>query len=714
MNFENLDKLIADKYINVQKHPTLDLYIHNYSHKCQFDSAWCEETESCRGLIMDGERRVIARPFKKFFNLSQVPNLPAEPFTVTEKLDGCFLRDTKILCYDGSFISIGDIVLHGKRPVLMGVEFGKIVPAKITNVFNNGTKDNWVDLTFDCAVSKKTGSGGHPNKMRVTSNHRILKGNNYVPAGSLVKGDLVTTYEYSISEETLRVIKAGLLGDGSLCSTGGNFNYIEGHKFLHCTYTDTVGNWLGKTTLKKIDFRVSGFGTNMQRVSTKAYPVLTKLRREWYPKGKKAVPKDLSWIDNFTVAKWYMDDGSLSHNNGQQDRALFHTNGFVKKDVIRLANKLSEMYGVTCVVSNYKGWQIRINATRQRTIDKFWKAISPYVINCMRYKLPQAYRNLSQRKSVKSGREIVVIRPAKLLSKKVVRLDKINNRKQFPSGRTGFDITTTTHNYFANGILVHNSLGIMYPGLDGLPAIATRGSFTSDQAMRATAILRGKYKDVLNKWVIPYYTYLFEIILPENRIVVDYGSMEDIVLLSVIATNSGIELPYESVKRIAEDKGISVVKQYDGISDIDTLSKNVRENAEGYVVRFESGLRVKIKFDEYVRLHRILTNVNAKAIWDMLRTGKGIGELIERVPDEFYQWVKNTERDLLAKYRQWETEAITIFKTFNGLSRKEFAGNATRVAHRGILFAMLDGKDYSQIIWKMLKPKAEKPFKVEE
>lgn len=346
LNFETLDKLIADQYINVQKHPTLDLYIYNYSHKAQYDNFWCEETESCRGLIMNAERWIIARPFKKFFNLSQVPNLPAEPFTVTEKWDG--------------------------------------------------------------------------------------------------------------------------------------------------------------------------------------------------------------------------------------------------------------------------------------------------------------------------------------------------------------------------------SLGIMHPGLDGLPAIATRGSFTSDQALRATAILRSKYADVLNKWVIPEYTYLFEIILPENRIVVDYGSMEDIVLLSVIVTNSGVELPYEQVKRIADSKGVPVVKQYVGVNELSELTKTPTENAEGYVVRFQSGLRVKIKFDEYVRLHRILTNVNAKAIWDMLRTGKSIGELIERVPDEFYQWVKNTERNLQQSYDVLVKEATSVFEGIYSLSRREFADRATKTKYRSILFAMLDGKDYSQIIWKMLKPKADKPFRIEE
>ena len=54
------------------------------------------------------------------------------------------------------------------------------------------------------------------------------------------------------------------------------------------------------------------------------------------------------------------------------------------------------------------------------------------------------------------------------------------------------------------------SLGILYESHDGL-AIATRGSFTSEQAVEATRIFREKYGSFKP---IPWCTYLFEIIYP--------------------------------------------------------------------------------------------------------------------------------------------------------------------------------------------------------
>jgi RNA ligase len=62
--------------------------------------------------------------------------------------------------------------------------------------------------------------------------------------------------------------------------------------------------------------------------------------------------------------------------------------------------------------------------------------------------------------------------------------------------------------------------------------------------------------------------------------------------------------------------------------------------SEGFVIRFESGFRVKLKFTEYVRLHKILTNFTSRDIWESLREKRKIEEILDNVPDEFYQWVK--------------------------------------------------------------------------
>lgn len=99
----NLDKLmdpgllharIEEGYVKVRHHPTLPYRILNYSELAAYSRTWDEVTLQCRGLIVDDQNEVIARPFPKFFNDGEhdgdrLPQLDlSAPVEVTDKLDG--------------------------------------------------------------------------------------------------------------------------------------------------------------------------------------------------------------------------------------------------------------------------------------------------------------------------------------------------------------------------------------------------------------------------------------------------------------------------------------------------------------------------------------------------------------------------------------------------------------------------------------------------
>lgn len=236
--------------------------------------------------------------------------------------------------------------------------------------------------------------------------------------------------------------------------------------------------------------------------------------------------------------------------------------------------------------------------------------------------------------------------------------------------------------------------------------IATRGSFTSEQAIRGRELLnKYNYKNGL----ISGYTYLFEIIYPENRIVVNYGDYEGLVVLAAYHNETGREVSIDEM----DNEGFDVVKKYDGVNDFTKLKGIISNDDEGYVIRFKSGMRMKIKGDEYVRLHRILTNFSTTDIWELLKTKGNLNEFLERVPDEFDTWVKETVKDLMIRYENIEKDYFEIFSNLKsqGLNRKEFAIKAIHYRHPSVLFYMLDGKNYSDIIWKIIKPKWSKPFR---
>jgi len=240
--------------------------------------------------------------------------------------------------------------------------------------------------------------------------------------------------------------------------------------------------------------------------------------------------------------------------------------------------------------------------------------------------------------------------------------------------------------------------------------LATKGSFISDQSVKAKEIFK-KY----NVQQIPKgYTTLVEIIYPENRIVCPYGDEESLVVLAMISNISGKELDYNSLLYICDKTRMPVVKKYDGIGDYKTLKSLISNDREGYVVRFRGGFRMKIKGEEYVRLHRILTGFSNVNIWEYLKDGKDLNELLDRVPDEFDMWIKETVKDLIFRFENIKKEYTWIYEHImrvkNSTDRKVFAEYANRYKHSSILFKMFDNKDYSGYVWILVKPKFSKPF----
>jgi RNA ligase len=253
------------------------------------------------------------------------------------------------------------------------------------------------------------------------------------------------------------------------------------------------------------------------------------------------------------------------------------------------------------------------------------------------------------------------------------------------------------------------SLGIVF-WYRGQWVVATRGSFTSDQAIKAREILKKYNTDIMFR----HLTFCFEILYPENRIVLDYGDDEKLVLLGTFDKN-GKETDVE----IWSQWGFDVVKKYDGIKDFKELKSMVKDDQEGFVVKFSNGDRIKVKGVEYLRLHKIMTNVTTTGIWEYLKNGEDVMELLKDVPDEFYKKIQNYVKDLRYVYFQISEDVgkkfdYMMYGKYNDkepiTDRKEFAEWVfTQPKHMsGILFRMFDKKDYSEIIWNLIRPEFKK------
>ena len=157
--------------------------------------------------------------------------------------------------------------------------------------------------------------------------------------------------------------------------------------------------------------------------------------------------------------------------------------------------------------------------------------------------------------------------------------------------------------------------------------VCTPGSFDSEQAEKSEELFKSKYNHVkINKKC----TYCFEVIYPENKIVVDYDDLEDLFLISITHTKTGKEFNIVNT-------GIKTVNKIEtnGVP-INELLKYDISNKEGFVVKFNH-LRVKIKLDNYIARHKGKT-LSVNAIKQSMKKKKNIN--LANIPDESYPEVR--------------------------------------------------------------------------
>jgi RNA ligase len=255
------------------------------------------------------------------------------------------------------------------------------------------------------------------------------------------------------------------------------------------------------------------------------------------------------------------------------------------------------------------------------------------------------------------------------------------------------------------------SLGIIYRGTDGQLAVATRGSFTSEQAIHATTVLRDRYAAGFEPWAAAdEFTHLVEIVYPGNRIVVDYGATDDLYYLGNVHIASG-DTQGPAVGNGWPGPQATV---FDGGTLADALAIEPRPGMEGIVVHYwHNDLRIKIKQDDYVILHRLITGMNARVVWERIGAGETAEDLCAGIPEEFWPWVREVGSELIREKNRIIDEAIAeharvVADLPDGWTRKDYAMAVAQSPLRPWLFNLLDDRDPSEKIWRTLRPSGER------
>lgn len=248
------------------------------------------------------------------------------------------------------------------------------------------------------------------------------------------------------------------------------------------------------------------------------------------------------------------------------------------------------------------------------------------------------------------------------------------------------------------------SLGLVYKH-NGKWKVSTAGGLGSEQAIHATKIMNERYSKTEK---IEGKTMLVEIIYPENRIVTDYGDKDDLFLLGG-ADNNGYWLSQEEFK-------------YDG-PRVDMKRGTIREaletkdpedGTEGFIVRLDSGLMVKIKYPKYLQLHKAKFNFSRKNIWQSM-VDNNFTETLALLPDEFQDEAKNIKKDIEKQQKDILNKVDdTISKIpSNIIERKDKAIWLNKNIKDNYIRSLamtkeLSGRPIEETILKNLKPNTKK------
>jgi recombination protein RecA len=369
---------------------------------------------------------------------------------------GCASWYTKVTLADGTREKIGKIV-NQRMPVEVlsyDPDLGKMVPRKVVSWFNNGQTDEFLHFT----VERAGGGTGHGRAiMDLTRNHLVRTPGGWREAGDIAIGDRVMLAQPSLlSKMQVQVILGALMGDGNLSKPvrkdDESARFRMGHGAKQAAYLGWKASLLGNIPYART---VNAKGAVFADFTPLAE--LAELREAvYFGDGKKHLTWDyLKSLTPLSLAIWYMDDGSFTvRSKGVQERTAGGT-GRIEICVEamspgsrdRLVQYLRDTYRFDVKLMTRGARKVSVLQFTTAASEKFQALVTPYIHPSMDYKLLPRFRGKFAVEPEFKEPTIHPI-PARVLDIK---------RKSFPI-MSRYDIEVEgSHNYLADGIIVHNS-----------------------------------------------------------------------------------------------------------------------------------------------------------------------------------------------------------------------------------------------------------------
>jgi RNA ligase len=251
------------------------------------------------------------------------------------------------------------------------------------------------------------------------------------------------------------------------------------------------------------------------------------------------------------------------------------------------------------------------------------------------------------------------------------------------------------------------SLGIGWRFFDGAQwhyGVATRGSFTSEQALHATELLTDDDKGSID-WGTDFHTRIWEIVYPENRIVLDYGGRDELIPLGTVNHYTG--LIQWRPRKVAHSDVLGAITLGEA------LALKIPDNEEGYVLDIlnTQGVVVdhlKLKGERYKELHAAIFGLSEKAIWEQMVEGTHF-DFIAALPDEVQPWAHEVADSLSDAFEGYYYKINYVYSSVVTFEHRRGQAEYLKAHHPEIMspvFNLLDGKvdRMEEWVWKKIKP----------
>ena len=366
---------------------------------------------------------------------------------------GCMSYDTRVTLADGSQEKIGKIVNQKQDVEVMSYdpESNRVVPRKIVNWFNNGPTDEFLQFT----VAKAGGNGRA--QFATTANHLVRTPGGWRQAGELMTGDRVlASEEHVLSDQQWQLVLGSLMGDGNLSPNRNDRNsarFRMGHGAKQTEYLDWKAGLLDNVPCSRTENSRGAVSADF-----KSLPELHELHEAvYFGDGKKHLSWDyLKALTPLALAVWYMDDGCFTlrseaaqeRTEGGSGRAEICLEAMSPGSRERIVGYLRDTYGLDVKLTSRGQREISVLQFSTASTAEFQELIAPYVHPSMQYKLLPRYQGRFSVAAEFAEPETKLV-PARVLDIHV---------KPETRGMNRFDIEVEgNHNYFVDGVMVHNS-----------------------------------------------------------------------------------------------------------------------------------------------------------------------------------------------------------------------------------------------------------------